>query len=80
MEVTPIDIPTATLGWFNGDMLFCTIYSEGLPRSEPINVGQVAILAALSVAVAGSPLGFAQLGGIKLSMYLRILIPVVFSR
>jgi hypothetical protein len=63
-----------------GICYFAPSVQKGLPRSEPINLGQVAILAALSVAVAGSPLGFAQLGGIKLSMYLRILIPVVFSR
>ena len=43
-------------------------------------VMQVVLLVAMYMSISASALGIAEKQGIKISMYLRILIPIVFSR
>jgi two pore calcium channel protein len=43
-------------------------------------VGQVILLIAMAIAISSSAAGIAKPQGIKFSMYLRILVPIVFSR
>jgi two pore calcium channel protein len=45
-----------------------------------ISVYKVAILVAMYMSISASALGIAELQGFKISMYLRILIPIIFSR
>ena len=41
---------------------------------------QVVLLVAMYMSISASAFGIAEHQGIKISMYLRILIPIVFSR
>lgn len=67
-----------TPNFFSADFLLET-FVDILIRAFGI-VEQVVVLGLMIVSTAASSIGLSELRGINVSMYIRLLVPIVFSR